>query len=62
MEHPLVRKLSAERDERRFDALSNIILDHALLAEGAQLDNPAAYVRRMNQLLLDIDTDAHKPR
>jgi hypothetical protein len=28
-----------------------------LLAEGAQLDNPAAYVRRMNQLLLDIDAD-----
>ena len=57
MEHPLVRKLSSERDERRFDALSNIILDHALLAEGAQLDNPAAYVRRINQLLLDIDRD-----
>jgi molecular chaperone HtpG len=57
MEHPLVRKLSAEPDAKRFDALSHIILDHALLAEGAQLDNPAAYVRRMNQLLLDIDAD-----
>jgi molecular chaperone HtpG len=55
MEHPLVRKLSAERDDKRFADLSNIILDHALLAEGAQLDNPADYVRRMNQLLLDID-------
>jgi molecular chaperone HtpG len=60
MEHPLVRKLSAERDEKRFDALSNIILDHALLAEGAQLDNPAAYVRRMNQLLLDIEADVRQ--
>lgn len=58
MEHPLVRKLSAEPDEKRFDALSNIILDHALLAEGAQLENPAAYVRRVNQLLLDIDANA----
>ena len=55
MEHPLVRKLSAERDDRRFADLSNIILDHALLAEGAQLDNPADYVRRMNQLLMDMD-------
>ncbi|HWM27388.1 MAG TPA: molecular chaperone HtpG [Woeseiaceae bacterium] len=55
VEHPLVMKLSAERDEKRFEALSNILLDHALLAEGAQLQNPAAYVRRMNQLLLDID-------
>ncbi|MGH8167713.1 MAG: molecular chaperone HtpG, partial [Woeseiaceae bacterium] len=55
VEHPLVMKLSAERDEKRFEALSNVLLDHALLAEGAQLPNPAAYVRRMNQLLLDID-------
>lgn len=51
--HPLVRKLSAEMEERRFEALSNVILDHALLAEGAALDNPAAYVRRMNELLLE---------
>jgi molecular chaperone HtpG len=60
MEHPLVRKLSAERDEKRFADLSNIILDHALLAEGAQLDNPADYVRRMNRLLLDIDPDVRE--
>jgi molecular chaperone HtpG len=53
IEHPLVMKLSAETDERRFEALSNIILDHALLAEGAQLSDPAAYVRRMNELLLE---------
>ncbi|HEX5765451.1 MAG TPA: molecular chaperone HtpG [Woeseiaceae bacterium] len=58
LEHPLVRKLSAERDEKRFAALCNIILDHALLAEGAQLENPAAYVQRMNQFLLDIGTEA----
>jgi molecular chaperone HtpG len=63
MEHPLVRKLSAEPDEKRFEALSNIILDHALLAEGAHLENPAAYVRRINQLLLDIDAnvEGHAP-
>jgi molecular chaperone HtpG len=60
MDHPLVRKLSAERDEKRFADLSNIILDHALLAEGAQLDNPADYVRRMNKLLLDIDPPVHE--
>jgi molecular chaperone HtpG len=52
VEHPLVQKLSAETGEHRFEALSNVILDHALLAEGAPLDNPAAYVRRMNELLL----------
>jgi molecular chaperone HtpG len=53
--HPLLRRLAAESDDERFGILSHIVLDHALLAEGAQLDDPAAYVQRMNQLLLDLD-------
>jgi molecular chaperone HtpG len=57
IEHPLVLRLSAESDDERFSELSNIVLDHALLAEGAQLSNPAEYVRRINQLLLEIETD-----
>ena len=54
--HPLVTRLSGESDTMRFEALSNIVLDHALLAEGSQLENPAQYVHRMNQLILDLDT------
>ena len=54
VDHPLVSRLSAETDSTRFDELSHIVLDHALLAEGSQLDNPAAYVHRMNRLLLDM--------
>ena len=57
IEHPLVLRLSAEANEERFTELSHIVLDHALLAEGAQLSNPADYVRRINQLLLEIETD-----
>ena len=53
--HPLVQRLSAESDSDRFDELSFIVLDHALLAEGAQLDNPADYVRRMNHFLLSLE-------
>ena len=53
--HPLVQRLSAETDSGRFDELTGIVLDHALLAEGAQLDNPADYVRRMNHLLLNLE-------
>ncbi len=53
--HPLVKRLSEEGDTMRFEALSTIVLDHALLAEGSQLDNPAQYVHRMNQLILDLD-------
>jgi len=58
VEHPLVARLSTEADKARFDDLSNIVMDHALLAEGSQLDNPAEYVQRMNRLLLDIDAGA----
>ena len=57
IDHPLVTRLSAEPDESRFSALSEIVLDHALLAEGSQLDNPAEYVRRMNNLLLELDSN-----
>lgn len=57
IDHPLVGRLSAEADDTRFRELSNIVLDHALLAEGSQLSNPAEYVRRINQLLVEIGTD-----
>lgn len=56
--HPLLSRLSAESDDARFTALSEIVLDHALLAEGSQLDNPAEYVKRMNKLLLELDSGA----
>lgn len=56
VDHPLVTRLSTEADDTRFAELSKIVLDHALLAEGAQLENPADYVRRINQYLLDIDS------
>jgi molecular chaperone HtpG len=58
VEHPLVTRLSGETDDGRFAALSNIVLDHALLAEGSQLPNPADYVQRINAFLLDSDAGA----
>ncbi len=57
VEHPLLLRLGREADDLRFEALSNIVLDHALLAEGSQLENPAAYVQRVNQLILDLDSN-----
>jgi len=47
-EHALVKRL--ERTDR-FEDLAHILFDQALLAEGGQLDDPAAYVRRVNALL-----------
>jgi len=51
-EHALVKRLeSTAEGEARFDDLANILFDQALLAEGGQLEDPAAYVKRVNALL-----------
>ncbi|MDR0781708.1 MAG: molecular chaperone HtpG [Pseudomonadales bacterium] len=52
--HPLARKLDQEADEARFVDLAIILFDQACLAEGRQLDNPAAYIGTLNRLLLDL--------
>lgn len=53
-EHPLVKKLESEAGETRFADLAHILFDQANLAEGAQLSDPAAYVQRLNKLLLEL--------
>ncbi|RNF85331.1 molecular chaperone HtpG [Montanilutibacter psychrotolerans] len=53
-EHPLVARLGAEPDESRFNELSHILFDQASLAAGDSLDDPAAYVRRLNKLLVEL--------
>jgi molecular chaperone HtpG len=51
-EHALVKRLQdAPEGDARFDDLAQILFDQALLAEGGQLEDPAAYVRRVNSLL-----------
>ena len=58
IEHPIVTRLADEADDGRFGALSNIVLDHALLAEGSQLENPAEYVQRINAFMLGGNSGA----
>ena len=53
-EHPLVKKLEQESSDERFGDLAHILFDQANLAEGAQLQDPAAYVQRLNKLLLEL--------
>jgi molecular chaperone HtpG len=53
-EHPLVKKLESETGESRFADLAHILFDQANLAEGGQLQDPAAYVQRLNKLLLEL--------
>jgi molecular chaperone HtpG len=52
--HPLVEMLDQEADEDRFADLATIVFEQASLAEGGQLDDPAAYVSRLNKLLLQM--------
>lgn len=53
-EHPLVKKLEQESNDTRFADLAHVLFDQANLAEGAQLQDPAAYVQRLNKLLLEL--------
>ena len=47
-EHALVKRLESDA---RFDDLAQVLFDQALLAEGGQLEDPAAYVQRVNRML-----------
>ena len=48
-EHALVKRLESDP---RFDDLAQVLFDQALLAEGGQLEDPAAYVQRVNRMLV----------
>lgn len=50
-DHALVTRLNGEGNDDRFRELTEILYDQAVLSEGAQLDDPAAFVRRLNTLL-----------
>ena len=50
-EHPLLARIRAA-DDGEFDQWARLLLDQALLAEGAQIADPAAFVKRLNALLL----------
>jgi molecular chaperone HtpG len=49
--HPLVARLKDEQDDARFADLAHILFDQAILSEGGQLDDPAAFVHKLNGLL-----------
>jgi len=52
--HPLVQRLKDEsRDDRVRDWLE-LLVDQAVLAEGGQLEDPGAFVKRLNAMLLEV--------
>jgi molecular chaperone HtpG len=56
--HVLVSRLKDETDEVRFASWSNVLLDQAMLSEGGQLEDPVAFVNRLNDLLLEMTKPA----
>jgi molecular chaperone HtpG len=52
--HPIVKRLNDETDDSRFADWSQILFDQATLAEGGQLDDPATFVKRLNELMLTL--------
>jgi molecular chaperone HtpG len=50
--HPMVRRLKDEQN--RFPDWAHLLFEQALLAEGGQLDDPAGFVRRSNELMLEL--------
>ena len=55
LDHPLVGMLSDTGEENRFEDLSRLLLEQATLVEGRPLAHPAAFVRRVNSLLIGAD-------
>jgi molecular chaperone HtpG len=52
--HPLLTRMEGLGDEQRFREWSELLFDQAVLAEGGQLNDPAAFVSRLNELLVDL--------
>ncbi len=51
-QHPIVQRLKSE--DARFSDWSHLLFDQALLAEGGELEDPAGFVKRLNELILAL--------
>ncbi|MHB1676485.1 MAG: molecular chaperone HtpG [Sulfuriferula sp.] len=52
--HGLLQRLKTQEDSDKFNDWSHLLFDQALLAEGGQLEDPAAFVQRLNALWLAL--------
>ncbi|AHX12570.1 heat shock protein 90 [Dyella jiangningensis] len=51
-QHPLLKRVEGESDPAKAADLANLLLDQAEIAAGAQLPDPAAFVQRLNRLIV----------
>ena len=52
--HALIKRLNSESSDAKFNDWTQLIFDQALLAEGGQLEDPAGFVKRLNDVLLTL--------
>jgi molecular chaperone HtpG len=55
-QHPLLKRLKAETNENSFKEWGHLLFEQALIAEGGKLNDPAGFVKRLNQLMLQMMT------
>lgn len=53
-DHAIIRKLASGVGEDRLNEWTHILYEQALLAEGSSLQDPAAFVKRMNKLWMEL--------
>ncbi len=53
-DHPIVKRLDEEKSDDKFNDWSEILYDQAILAEGGQLEDPASFVHKLNEMLVTI--------
>ena len=51
-EHVMMKRFGAESDDSRARDWAEIFYEQALLSEGGRLDDPAGFVRRMNDMII----------
>lgn len=54
VKHPLLQRIESTGEDATFDDLSMLLFEQATLADGGQLAEPAAFVQRLNRLLLTM--------
>jgi molecular chaperone HtpG len=53
-DHALVRRLDREQDDKRLADWADVLYGQSVLTLGARIEEPAAFVERLNALLLTL--------
>ena len=53
-DHPIIKKISSEKDDDLFSDWSHILFDQALLSEGGQLADPVNFIKKLNSMIVSM--------